>query len=216
MVRGVRSLVVVLTVVVASEAWAQGVGVPLQLSPGQAPARAPQASAKIPNNWKIIAGDPDPLTGQGSRKAMTLPKATPVIDGKSVETALVMQCSTSVKGMPDPQLIVIFTSLTGVGHFKNFGGRYRFDEGPVHEFSAESVIGKNHARAIPLPEVLDASDLQDLLKLHAGVHTEVDPGVEIAGAMRLRIEFNFKSAGVIFLDFNVSGATQVVSALGCQ
>ena len=146
---------------------------------------------------------------------MTLPKSNPVIDGKAVETALVMRCSIMAKGMQDPQLVVVFTSLTGVGHFKNFDGRYRFDEGPIHGFAAQSISGKNHGRAISLPRFIDISDIPSLQKI-PGFADQVDPGIEIAGATRLRIEFNFKSAGTSFLDFKVSGASQAISALGCQ
>ena len=187
----------------------------MQLSPGHASAPAPPASVKLPSNWKLVTGQPEPLTGQSSRQVMTLPKADPIIDGKSVATALIMQCAHAVKGEQDPQLIVIFTSLTGIGHFKNFSARYRFDEGPVHNFAAQSVIGKNHARAIALPRQLDVSDIPSLAKL-PGLQSQVDPGIEVAGASRLRLEFNFQSAGVTFLDFNVSGATQAIGALGCQ
>jgi len=215
MLRSKRFLLLIGAIAAASVARAQGAGAPMQLGPGQVAAPAPQASVKLPSNWKLVAGQPDPLTGQSLREVMTLPKADPTIDGKSVATALVMQCTRTVKGEPDPQLIVIFTSLTGVGHFKNFDARYRFDEGPVHSFAAQSVIGKNHARAIALPRYPDISDIPGLAKLPAS-QGPVDPGIEIAGAARLRIEFNFQSAGVTLLDFNVSGATQAIGALGCQ
>jgi hypothetical protein len=215
MLRGLKILLLIAAAVTPGGVGAQGTGAPLPLGTGHAAAPAPQAPVKLPINWKILTMQPDPLTEQRLPQVMTLPKANPVIDGKSVTTALVMRCSSASKGVPDPQLIVVFGSLTGVGHFKNFDARYRFDEGPVHDFAAQSVIGKNHARAIVLPRYLDVSDNPTLAKI-AGPQGQVDPGIEIAGASRLRMEFNFKSAGAAFLDFNVSGATQAIAALGCH
>jgi len=95
--------------------------------------------------------------------------------------------------------MVLFTSLTGAGHFKKFQTRYRFDEGPVRSMELTSSIGKNYARAIVLPNLGAPA-----------------PGVEIVGAARLRIEFDFKSAGVTFLDFNVSGAAEALKAIACR
>jgi hypothetical protein len=141
----------------------------------------------------------------------------PVIDGKPVSTGLAMQCTTDIRGKktPTPQVAIVFLSLTGLGRFKKFSARYRFDEGPVHQFLAESSIGQNHARVIALPQGLKMPDVPELAKLPA-LDNEIDPGIEIAGATRLRVEFNFMSAGVTFLDFNVSGATQAITALGCE
>jgi hypothetical protein len=215
MLRGIKILLLIGALAAPAVARAQGTGTPLPLGAGHAAAPAPQAAVKLPSNWKLLTMQPDPLTGQSVPQVMTLPKANPVIDGKSVTTALVMRCASDSRGVPDPQLIAVFGSLTGVGHFKSFDARYRFDEGPVHDFAAQSSIGKNHARAIVLPRYLDVSDNPNLAKL-LGPQRQVDPGIEIAGASRLRMEFNFKSAGTAFLDFNVSGATQAISALGCQ
>jgi hypothetical protein len=39
---------------------------------------------------------------------------------------------------------------------------------------------------------------------------------ELRSLAPLRVEFDFKSAGVTFLDFNVARATQAISALRCQ
>jgi hypothetical protein len=207
----------VLVLAASSDVRAQGANTPLPLAPGaqRGPATTPNARVNVPNNWKIITGQPDPLTGQISRVAGTSPKSNPVLDGKSVTTGLLLRCDTDLKGLQLPDVIVVFTSLTGVGHFKNFAARYRFDEGPVRDFAANSIIGKNHARIIFLPNVVSLADVGNPPKnaMPAGV---VNPGIEIAGAARLRIEFNFKSAGTTFLDFNVSGATQAISALGCQ
>jgi hypothetical protein len=215
MLRALKILLLAAAAGAPAGAAAQGTGAPLPLGTARAAAPAPHAPVKLPANWRLLTMQPDPLTGQTLPQVMTAPKANPVIDGKSVTTALVVRCSSASKGLPDPQLIVVFGSLTGVGHFKTFDARYRFDEGPVHAFAAQSVIGKNHARAIVLPRYLDVSDNPTLAKL-VGAQGQVDPGIEIAGASRLRMEFNFKSAGAAVLDFNVSGATQAISALGCR
>jgi hypothetical protein len=214
--RNFARLILIGAVGLSPAAHAQSAGAPLQLSPGHQPATtaAPPAPVKVSGNWKVIAVRPDPLTGQSFRQVITLSKTNPVIHGKSVATALLMQCSRVVKGLQDPQLIVVFTSLRGIGHFKNFGARYRFDEGPVHDFTGQSVIGKDHARAIALPRMIDVSEIAGLPKLPS-LESQVDPGIEIAGASRLRVEFDFRSAGVTFLDFNVSGATQAIDALRC-
>ncbi len=144
---------------------------------------------------------------------MTLPKTMPVIDGKTVTTGLILRCSRTATGSALRQLVFIFTSLTGVGHFKNFSARYRFDEGPVRNVDLSREIGKNHARAIVLPNP-NAETAPLLAKLLHDLPP--DPGVEMAGATRLRIEFNFRSAGIAFLDFDVSGSTQAMRAVGCQ
>jgi len=215
MLRGLKFSLLIGAVVAAGGVRGQGTATSSPPGAGHAAAPAPQAPVKLPPNWKPFIMQPDPLTEQNVPQVITLPKANPVIDGKSVTTALVLRCSSASRGVPDPLLIVVFASLTGVGHFKNFDARYRFDEGPVHSFAASSLIGKNHARTILLPRYLDVSDNPTLAKL-LGSQAQVDPGVEIAGASRLRMEFNFKSAGVAYLDFNVSGATQAISALRCR
>jgi hypothetical protein len=171
----------------------------LQLSPGGGPQPASKADVKIPRNWKIVTGRADPLTDKATRVAMTRPKSTPVINGKSVATALMMDCNPDPRLSPGPVLVVAFDSLTGVGHFKTFESRYRFDEGPVHDFTATTTLGKNHSRALALP-----------------LSTRLDPGVEIAVAKRLRLQFNFRMGGVAFLDFDVSGSAQALAALGCR
>lgn len=192
-------LALILAIAVSGEAGAQSAGAPLELTPGAAAEPKPAVHGKIPSNWKIITNQLDLLTDETSRSAVTMPKSTPVIDGKSAPVALVLRCGGHRRGLPDPTVTVVFTSLTGVGYFKKFNARYRFDEGPVQSFTAESKVGKNHARAIPLSDFGNPS-----------------PGIEIAGANRLRVEFDFISAGVTYLDFNVSGATQAISALDCE
>lgn len=194
MLRGVRLIFVAM--LVAGVARAQGVGQPLQVGPGTS---SPESRAKVPSNWKITARGREALTEQTSRMAITLLKSNPVIDGKSVTTGLVLQCEINPSGPPIPQVMVLFTSLTGVRHFKKFQTRYRFDEGPVRSMELTSNIGKNYARAIVLPNLGAPA-----------------PGVEIVGATRLRIEFDFKSAGVTFLDFNVSGAAEALKAIACR
>jgi len=189
-------LIFISVAVVSGSARAQGAGQPLQVGPGTT---ASESGVKVPSNWKITPGGYEELTDEKSRMAITLPKSTPVIDGKSVTTGLVLRCEVNPSGPPIPRLTVIFTSLTGVGHFKKFQTRYRFDEGPVRSMELTSNIGKNYARAIVLPNLGAPA-----------------PGFEIVGATRLRIEFDFKSAGVTFLDFTVTGAPQAMRAIGCQ
>jgi hypothetical protein len=186
------ALILAIAIATWGDVHAQGVGAPLQLTPGAA-----AAHTKIPPNWKIISSQPDPLTGETLRIAQTMPKTTPVIDGKSILTEFVVKCGIRSNGVERPFLSVRFASLAGVGHFKNFQARYRFDEGPVQVFTATSKLGKNHAREF----MLDSGP--------------PDPSVVIASATRLRMEFNFQSAGMTFLDFNVSGAAQALNALAC-
>jgi len=189
-------ILIFVSMIIAEAAWAQRTGQPLQIGPGTT---APESRAKVPRNWNIISGSPNALTEQTSPMAITLAKTNPVIDGKSVATGLVMLCQTDPSEPPMPLIMVTFTSLKGVGHFKKFQTRYRFDEGPVHSMELKSTVGKNYARSIVLPNV--------------GAPI---PGVEIAGATRFRVEFDFKSAGVASLDFNVGGASQAMRAIGCQ
>jgi hypothetical protein len=194
MLRSVAFLIVIGLTLAANAA--QGAGQPLQIGPGTT---TPESGAKVPSNWKITSGGQEALSEQTSRMAITLPKSNPVIDGKSVTTGLVLRCEINPSGPPVPQVMVLFTSLTGVGHFKKFQTRYRFDEGPVRSMELKSIIGKNYTRAIVLQNQAAPA-----------------PDVEIVGATRLRIEFDFKSAGVTFLDFNVSGAVEALKAISCQ
>ncbi len=197
MLRLITRAALIMAVAVSDGARAQGIGAPLQLSPYAAPQPTPAAHVKVPANWHVVVGRIDPLSGESSRMAETAPKTTPVINSKTVPTELVMRCGFKSHGLQYARLTVRFGSLTGVGHFKKFETRYRFDEGSIYQFTATSKIGKNHAREFLLNQI------------------QPDPGVEIATAKRLRMEFNFQSAGVTFLDFNVSGATQALNALAC-
>jgi hypothetical protein len=182
----------------AGNAFAQRADAPLQLAPSGAPRPIPNAALKVPHNWEIVTGRADPLTDKALRFAMSRPKSTPVINGKSVPVALMMSCNPAPGLSPGPVLAVAFEGLTGAGHFKTFASRYRFDEGAVHDFTATTILGKNHSRTFALP-----------------LSTRLDPGVEIAISKRLRLEVNFQTAGTTFLDFNVSGSPQALMALDC-
>jgi len=195
--RLITGSLLILAIAVSGVARGQSAGQPLQLSPYATNQPAPAGHVKVPVNWKIISGRPDPLTGETSPKAQTTPKVPPVVNGKPVPTLLIMRCGYRRQGLEDASLSVRFASLTGVGHFKKFEARYRFDESDVQELTATSKVEKNHAREF---------------KLDSG---DPDPGIEIAGAARLRVQMNFQSAGVTFMDFNVSGATQALNALAC-
>jgi len=196
--RGIQLAVFILISGLGGAAYAQNAGAPLQLAPDDTQPPPAKAGAKVPRNWKIVTSRPDPLTEKVRRMAMTRPKSTPVVNGKSIPTALMMNCNPAPKLSPGPILVVSFQSLTGVGHFKTFGARYRLDEGPVHDFTAETILGKDHSWTFALP-----------------FSTRFDPGVEIAVSRRLRLGVNFQSAGTIFLDFDVSGSQQALAALGC-
>ena len=129
---------------------------------------------------------------------MTRPKSTPVINGKSAPVALMMGCNPVPRLSPGPVLVAAFDELTGAGHFKTFASRYRFDDGAVHDFTATTILGKNHSHTFGLP-----------------LSTRLDPGVKITVSKRLRIAVNFQAAGTAFLDFNVSGSPQALAALDC-
>ena len=188
----------ILIVGMAGDTYAQRAEAPLRLAPSGAPRPIPNATLKVPHNWKIVTSRADPLTEKVIRLAMTRPKSTPVINGKSVPVALMMSCNPAPRLSPGPLLVVAFDGLTGAGHFKTFASRYRLDDGAVHDFTATTILGKNHSRTFGLP-----------------LSTRLDPGVEIAISKRLRIAVNFQTAGTTFLDFNVSGSPQALAALDC-
>jgi hypothetical protein len=127
--------------------------------------------------------------------AITLPKSTPVIDGKSVTTGLRSRSGWTAASATYGDFHVAY----GIGHFQKVKIQYRFDDGPVRGMELKSIIGKDFIRAIVVPST-----------------AVPPPGVEIVTATRFRIEIDFKSAGVTFLDFNVTGATQALRAIGCQ
>ena len=112
---------------------------------------------------------------------MTRPKSTPVINGKSAPVALMMGCNPVPRLSPGPVLVAAFDGLTGAGHFKTFASRYRFDDGAVHDFTATTILGKNHSHTFGLP-----------------LSTRLDPGVKITVSKRLRIAVNFQAAGTSF------------------
>jgi hypothetical protein len=195
---GVCLSVLTLAIEIPGNAQAQQAGAPLQLAPSGTEQHGLAISAKLPHNWKIISRRPDPLTDKVTPVAMTRPKSTPVINGRSIPAALTMSCNPNPRLSPGPVLVVVFDGLTGVGHFKTFASRYRFDEGAVHDFTATTILGRNHSRAFALP-----------------LSTRLDPGVEIAVSKRLRLAVNFQTAGTSFLDFDVSGSPQALAALNC-
>jgi hypothetical protein len=188
----------ILIVGTAGDTYAQRADAPLRLAPSGAPRPIPNTALKVPHNWKIVTSRADPLTDKVFRLAMTRPESTPVINGKSVPVALMMSCNPAPRLSPGPLLVVAFDGLTGAGHFKTFASRYRFDDGAVHDFTATTILGKNHSRTFGLP-----------------LSTRLDPGVEIAVSKRLRIAVNFQTAGTTFLDFNVSGSPKALAALDC-
>ena len=91
---------------------------PLRLAPSGAPRPIPIAALNVPHNWKIVTSRADPLTENVIRLAMTRPKSTPVINGKSAPVALMMGCNPVPRLSPGPVLVAAFDELTGAGHFK--------------------------------------------------------------------------------------------------
>lgn len=195
---GIWLVAFILTIGTAGDTYAQRADAPLRLAPSGAPRPIPNAALNVAHNWKIVTSRADPLTDKVIRLAMTRPRSTPVINGKSAPVALMMSCNPIPRLSPGPVLVVAFDELTGAGHFKTFAGRYRFDDGAVHDFTATTILGKKHSRTFGLP-----------------LSTRLDPGVEITVSKRLRIEVNFQAAGTAFLDFNVSGSPQALAALDC-
>ena len=149
-------------------------------------------------NWKIVTKK-DELTEQELRFAATTPKSNPMQHGKSVTTILTLRCVTIFLNRPtQPELMILFTSLTGMWHVKNFHTRYRFDEGPVRDYKL-SVAGRGGAHAIALPKFPNQ-----------------DPVADLVAAKRLRVEVTLPSGGPTLLDFNVTGAADAVRAISCH
>jgi len=97
----------------------------LAIVPGSGKAPAQTATA-----WKIEA-ERDKLTERVSRFALTLPKSDPVMQGKSVTTALIITCARPAPARPKhAELMILFTSLPRTKHAKAIATRYRFDDGP--------------------------------------------------------------------------------------
>ena len=201
MLRGLVLSIMSCSVLVSGAARAQAPGAPLQLlHPSEASPKVPGAThAAVPNNWKIVNNGRDPLTERTSRVAITLPKPNSTQKGKSGATGLALVClSSDANGPTDPAVALIFTSLAGVGHYKRFPINYRFDEGSVTSSVATADIGKGGARRILLPTV------------------DMSPVAAIRAAQRLRVEVDLRTAGIVFLDFNVAGASAAIEAIACQ
>lgn len=166
---------------------------------------AAAAHAEVATPWKIMTGQKDPLTDKSSRYAIDRPKSNPIFHGQAAQGALLLRCVTLIPGKPaQPELIIVFTGLTGIGRVTNTAVRYRWDDGPVHGSTSKSAIGSG-ARAIRLPRFISPMK---------GVKSE-DPIADMIAAKRLRAEVQFASAEMIFLDFNVAGAGDTIGALGC-
>jgi hypothetical protein len=105
-----------------------GVASLLAVVPGSGEAPAQTATA-----WKIEA-ERDKLTERVSRFALTLPKSDPVMQGKSVTTALIITCTGGAPARPaHAELMILFTSLPRAKHAKAIATRYRFDDGAVRD-----------------------------------------------------------------------------------
>jgi hypothetical protein len=206
MYRLITRSALILAIAVLGGPHGQAVGAPLQLSPGAATGPAPAVHAKIPNNWKLITNRPDPLTEKSSRYVVDMAKTKPVFHGQTITAALVVHCVTVFLNKPsEPELILLFTGLQGIGHINRLPTKYRWDEGRVHSFMLKGT-GKTGKRAIALAKLI--SPVPDVVPSE-------DPISDIVAAKRLRVEVTFQSAGTVFLDFDVSGANQALDALAC-
>jgi hypothetical protein len=157
------------------------------------------AQAEVPSAWKVIDGQRDPLTEQTARYAVTMPKSSPVQNGKPVTTALIIRCEKVFQNAPArPELVILFTPLTGWWHVKTIETLYRFDEGPVRDYKLD-FPGRAGVRVIALPKF-----------------TDQDPIADLIAAKRLRVEITLPYSGRTFLDFNVSGANEAVQAVSCH
>src|ERR1700685_1700867 len=112
-----------------------------------------------PASWTIINGKSDPLTKKPSRYAVAMPKSAPVFHGQPVTSALIIRCATIFLNKPsEPELMILFTGLTGAERVKRMQTRYRWDEGPVRSYMLKSS-GAHGTRAIELPKFTSASNL---------------------------------------------------------
>jgi len=183
----------------ATQARAQGA--PLQLlDPRQAtPNTSAAGPAHVPKNWKIVDNGRDPLTEKPSRWAITLPKSDSTKSGKPGAVGLILRClSNDLDGPTHPAATLVFTSLANVGNYKRFPINYRFDEEAVHGTVLTSAAGKGGVRNVGLPSLVD------------------DRFADIGATKQLRIEIDLRTAGVMFLDFDVSGAAEASKALACR
>src|SRR5208282_192407 len=153
-----------------------------------------EAPAQIATAWKIEA-ERDKLTERESRFALTVPKSDPVMQGKSVTTALIITCAGEAPARPaHAELMILFTSLPRAKHAKAIATRYHFDDGAVRDYKLK-VIGRNGAHAMPLPKFGNE-----------------DPVADVVAAKRLRVEIDLPSERGTLLDFNVTGAADAVKA----
>jgi hypothetical protein len=156
--------------------------------------------------WKIIDGQKDPLTDNTARYAVALPQSNPVFHGQPVTSALVLRCTAVFTNRAtEPELMLLFTGLTGLGHIRNVLANYRWDEGPVRSYKLKSG-GAHGTRAIELPKLVSPTKL---------VEGE-DPVTDVVAAKRFRAEVQFASGGSVFLDINVAGANDAIRALACH
>ncbi len=165
----------------------------IAIAPGFGEARAQGATT-----WKI-ASERDQLSDRVSRFAVAMPKSDPVMQGKSVTTALIIKCA-GVAQTPraHPELMILFTSLPQTKHTKALATRYRFDDGAVRDYTLK-LSGRNGAHAMLLPKF-----------------SNEDPVADVVAAKRLRVEINLSSTGATLLDFNVTGAADAVKAIACR
>ncbi len=202
MLRSAGILILGCLTLVGGSARAQAPSAPLHINPAAAPppAASGAAHAAVPSNWKIVDAGRDPVTERPMRMAITLPKSDSAKNGRSGATGLAIICFSANPNIPThPELALVFTAVTGVGRYKKFAARYRFDEGPIYNPTLTSDVGKNGTRRFILPTSSDPS-----------------PATEITGASQFRAEVNLHSAGIVFLDFNVAGAAAAIKAIACQ
>lgn len=159
-----------------------------------------------PSAWRIVDGKADPLTDKPARTAIDVAKSTPVLNGRPVTGALIIHCVAVFSNQPpEPALGLMFTGLTELGHVKKVVAQYRWDEGPVQS-DALKAVGKNGVRMLALPKLVS------LTKLVPGQ----DPVADLVTAKRLRAKVLFGTAGVVFVDFDVTGADAAIRNLGCH
>jgi hypothetical protein len=148
--------------------------------------------------WRIF-NQHDPLSDRVSRVAGAQPKSEPQQDGKAVTTALFISCGSAFPNGPThPQLTILFTPLKHMFHVDAVTTRYRFDEGPIRQYSLQ-IPGRNNSYVVMLPKFSDQ-----------------DPIADLVAARRLRAEIFLPHTTNILLDFNVVGAADAVKAIACR
>ena len=157
-------------------------------------------------SWKIIDGQKDPLTDKPTRFAVAMAKSTPVFHDQPVTTALGIRCITIFTNKPaEPEVVILFIGLTGLEHVRKVMARYRWDEGPVRDYTLKTA-GARGTRMIELPKFTSPTKL---------VESE-DPIADLVAAKRFRAEVLFASEGKIALDIDVAGANDAIHALACH